>query len=173
MKGIIVKCLEELVIERFGRDRWEEILERAGWNASAIVWSLGDFDDSQVLDLVGALCESLQLSLPQAADAFGDHWVNVYSQKMYPLFYTSHSTAKGFLLAMDDVHVEMTRTMENARPPRFRYEWEDDRTLIIHYLSHRGLLDFVVGLVRGVGTHYREALEVSKLEPNRVRVVFA
>lgn len=173
MKGTIVKCLEELVIDQFGRERWEQILEGAGLSASTIVWPLADFDDSQVLDLVGALCESLHMSLSQAADAFGDYWVNVYSQKMYPLYYANHSTARDFLLAMDDVHVEMTRRMENARPPRFHYEWEDDRTLIIHYQSHRGLLDFVVGLVKGVGKHYGEALKVSKLEPDRVRVVFA
>lgn len=173
MKGTIVKCFEELVIAQFGRDRWEGILKGAGLSASTIVWPLADFDDSQVLEMVGALCKSLRMPLPQAADAFGDYWVNVYSQKMYPLYYANHPTARDFLLAMDGVHVEMTRRMENAKPPRFRYEWEDDRTLIIHYQSHRGLLDFVVGLVKGVGKYYGEDLEVSRLKSDKVRVVFA
>jgi hypothetical protein len=92
---------------------------------------------------------------------------------MYPLYYERNATARDFLLDMDTVHTEMTRSMQNARPPKFEYEWKDDKTLVMHYKSHRGLLDFVVGLVRGVGKRYDEALQVTKIEPDKVQIVFA
>jgi hypothetical protein len=50
MKGIIVLALKEMVIEKFGIDKWKN-------------------------------------ELVKAADAFGDYWVNVYSQKMYRVYY--------------------------------------------------------------------------------------
>jgi hypothetical protein len=173
MKGTIVKCLEELITTQFGKEKWEAILEGAGMSASTVIWPLSDIPDTQVLKLVEAACDNLDISPAEAADAFGDYWVNVYSQKMYPLYYARSQTARDFLLDMDNVHGEMTRRMERARPPRFDYEWEDDRTLIIHYKSDRGLLDFAVGLVKGVGRYYGENLRVSKSEPDQVRVVLA
>jgi hypothetical protein len=124
------------------------------------------------LKIVEAVCKTLNISLAQAADAFGDYWVNVYSQKMYSSYYNKNKTAKGFLSNMDDIYVKMTQTIENARPPRFEYEWKDDKTLIMHYQSHRGLIDFVVGLVKGVGKFYKENLEVKKLGPSKIQVVF-
>ena len=66
----------------------------------------------------------------------------------------------------------MTKTITNAKPPRFKYEWEDDRTLIMNYHSHRGLIDFVVGLVKGVSKFYQEKLNVTKLDSNKIKVVF-
>jgi hypothetical protein len=126
MKGTIVKCLEELVVTQFGQDKWEQALEGAGLDSFTVFWPRADFDDELVLELVGSVCDTLNVSLAQAADAFGDYWVNVYSLKMYPLFYEKHKTARDFLLDMDSVHVQMTNVMENARPARFRYEWQDD-----------------------------------------------
>ena len=173
MKGTIIRCLEDMVIAQFGREKWHQSLQDAGLDESAIFLPMSDIDDAQVLKLVEAVYKNLDISFEQAADAFGDYWVNTYSQKMYPLYYTRHTTAKGFLLDMDSVHVNMTRTMDNARPPRFRYEWQDDRTLIIRYMSHRGLVDFVVGLAKGVGRYYKEDLQVSKMGADKIRIVFA
>ena len=172
MKGTIVRCLEELVVINFGKDKWEKSLEYAGLDKSTPFLPIIDIDDSQVLIIIDAVCKTLNISLAQAADAFGDYWVNVYSQKMYSSYYNKYKTAKDFLLNMDNVHIEVTKTIENARPPRFEYEWIDDKTMIMHYQSQRGLIDFVIGLIKGVGKFYKENLEVTILGPTNVQIVF-
>jgi hypothetical protein len=172
MKGTIVRCLKDLVVTQFGQDKWEKSLKDAGLDTFTMFWPMSDVDDAQVVKLFEAVCQNLNISFVQAADAFGDYWVNVYSQEMYPLYYERHATARDFLLDMDNVHVAMTRSMENARPPRFQYEWKDDKTLIMHYKSHRGLIDFVVGLARGVGKRYEEDIQVTKLGPDKVQIIF-
>ena len=172
MKGTIVKCLEELVLAKVGRETWEQCLQDAGMDPAAIIWPMADIPDAKVLEVVKAVCKHLRISLTDAADAFGDHWINVYAPRTYSVYFNRHTTAKGFLLSMNTVHQEMTRSLANARPPQFQFEWKNDRTLIMQYTSHRGLLDFVVGLARGVGRYYREKLVVTKLEPDRVQIVF-
>jgi len=172
MKGTIVKCLEDLVITRFGKETWDKCLADAGFRSPVLILAIEDVDDASVLSLVRALCTNLRLSMVQAADAFGDHWVNVYSQKMYGQYYANSPNAREFLLSMDAVHLAMTNTIKDARPPRFSYEWEDNRTLIIGYQSHRGLIDFAVGLAKAVGKFYKESLVVTKLGPDRFRVIF-
>ena len=171
MKGTIIKCLEELVVNKFGKDKWEMSAKNAGLDSGKAIFSISDVDDSQTMKIVESVCNTLGISLEQAADAFGDYWVNVYSQKMYSHYYDRDS-AKSFLLNMDNVHVAMTKQMKNARPPRFEYEWKDDKTLVMHYKSHRGLIDFVVGLARGVGNYYKEDLHVTKLGNKEIQIVF-
>lgn len=173
MKGTIVKCLQELVVEKFGKDKWEKSLEDANINKNTIFLPFTDVDDGAVLNVVQAVCKNLGVSLEQVADIFGDYWVNVYSQKLYHHFYTKHKTAKEFLLDMDNLHVTMTQTIKNARPPRFTYEWESDNVLIMHYKSHRGLIDFLVGLAKGVGIYYKENIRVSKIGTDKIRIVFS
>jgi hypothetical protein len=172
MKGVIVLQLKAMVIERFGKDKWEEALAKAGIYKEPIITVISNVDDKIVVDVVNSLCEVLGISLPQLGDAFGDYWVNVYTPKVYASFYANAKTAKDFLLKMDHVHVAMTKNLQDADPPRFEYEWEDNKTLIMKYISKRGLIDFMVGLIKGVGNFYKEDLKVTKLGNDRVKIVF-
>lgn len=172
MKGSIVQCLEELVVTQFGRDTWETVLQEAGVNKTKIFLPFQDVDDALVMRIVNAVCHSLHISLPQAADAFGEYWVMVYSQRMYAQYYAQYSTAKDFLLGMDKVHIAMTRNIPNAQPPRFDYAWKNATTLRMRYKSKRGLIDFVVGLAKSVGTFYREDLQVTKVDDSTIEIRF-
>ena len=73
---------------------------------------------------------------------------------------------------LDSIHVGMTKTMPQATPPRFNYEWKDKDTLIMEYRSQRDLIDFAVALIKGVGRFYNEDLGVQKLGFNRIAVTF-
>jgi hypothetical protein len=172
MKGTIAKCLAEMVTERFGKDRWENILQTSGLSPGFRFMATQDVDDDVVYKVVDSVCSILNLSLPQVADAFGDYWGTVYAPKIYGAFYETAKSAREFLLKMDDVHVTMTRMIPDARPPRFEYEWQDDKTLIMKYKSLRGLIDLVAGLAKGVGKYYKEDLRVTRLGSDRVKIVF-
>ncbi len=171
MKGSIPACLKEMVINKFGEEAWEKSLENAGLSGYVIFVPMEDVPDEDVLKLVNSVCKVLNIPLTQLADAFGDYWVNKYGKEVYSMYYKGNS-AKEFLLNMDDVHQMVTRRIPNAHPPRFDYEWKDDNTLIMTYKSKRKLIDFVVGLVKGVGKYYQENLRVTKLGEDRVQVEF-
>ena len=171
MKGTIVKCVDERVTTRFGRESWEDALEEAGLDRATLILPVADVDDAVVMRIVKSVCKTLDLTLEQAADAFGDYWVNVYSQRMYGDFYKKHKNARDFLLDMNNVHVLMTGAMANAKPPRFTYEWKDGKTLIVGYQSHRGMVAFAVGLIKGVGKFYNQRLSVRALNDKEIEVV--
>jgi len=172
MKGAIINCLEELVFNGFGKDKWEAALEKAGFEKHTFFLSIQDIDDAKVLKLVGAVCSVLDLSLPQAADAFGEYWMCTYAPKNYGIFFSGIKSSRDFLLNMDKVHHVTTATIPNAQPPHFEYSWENDKTLIMKYSSPRNMIDFMVGLIRGVGKHYNENLAISKTGENSVRIAF-
>lgn len=172
MKGVIAVCLANLVQEKFGKDKWHAILEDAGLPKTTFFMPSTNIEDAAVMKVVESTCKVLNLTLQQAADAFGEYWVNDYAPKIYKAYYRGKDNAKDFLLNMDKVHKTVTERIADARPPRFEYEMPDDKTLIMKYMSHRGLIDFLVGLIKGVGTHFNEKLKVTKLSSEKVKVVF-
>lgn len=172
MKGIIVKCLKDMVQENFGTDKWVKILESSDLDPDLAIKAHDDIEDAIVLKVVESTCNVLNVSLSQAADAFGDYWVNVFAPKIYDVYYKGSTTAREFILKMDEVHSRVTKNIENARPPRFEYEWKSDTNLLVTYKSHRGLIDFFVGLAKGVGKYFNENLVVTKLSDNQVEIIF-
>ncbi|MCP4349607.1 MAG: hypothetical protein GY795_29350 [Desulfobacterales bacterium] len=172
MKGIIADCMEKLVIEKKGRNKWEQILEKSGLDKNIYFLPTQDIDDNMVIKVVGSVCTVLGKSLSEVANAFGIYWVNYYAPKIYYSYYGNAKTAKEFLLRMDEVHQQVTRRIANAHPPRFDYEQPDDDTLIMIYKSERNLLDFVIGLVKGVGKYFNEDLKITKIGENKIKIKF-
>ncbi|MCX9013849.1 MAG: heme NO-binding domain-containing protein [Candidatus Methanoperedens sp.] len=172
MKGAIAQCLEDMVKNQFGKDKWETSLENAGMSKTAFFMPVQNIEDKNVMKLIDSVCKTVNISQAQAADAFGDYWVNVYAPKLYKAYFKNATSAKELILNMDGVHDSVTKNIKDATPPRFEYEWKDDKTLIMKYKSQRGLIVFLVGLIKGVGKHYNENIRVTQLGTNKVQIIF-
>ncbi|OGW38761.1 MAG: hypothetical protein A2010_04740 [Nitrospirae bacterium GWD2_57_9] len=171
MKGVIPNCLGQLVVNKFGKDKWEAALKLAGLETTTTFLAFQDVPDEAVLKVVDSVCKVLNITLEQAADAFGEYWVCTYGPGIYKTYYQRAASAKEFLLKMDEVHRITTESIPNAQPPRFEYTWPDNKTLIMKYKSKRNLSVFMVGLVKGVGKYYKESLQVSK-QGDDIKIVF-
>jgi hypothetical protein len=173
MKGVIVIAVKELVVKKFGAHKWKEALKQAGIEKEPLIMSVSDVDDEVVLKVMEGLCKTLNLNFHELSDAFGDFWVNTFALKTLPHYFRGIKTAKDFLLAMDNVHVSATKSIPNNHPPRFTYEWKNEKTLIMIYRSKRGLIDLMPGLVRGVGRYFNERIAVTKLDKDKIQIVFS
>lgn len=172
MKGAIVQCIGDLAKSKFGNDKWEKTLETAGMSKTSFFTPIQNIDDEKVMKIIESLCKVASISPAQAADAFGDYWVNVYAPKLYGSYFKLANNSKELLLKMDDIHDKVTKNIQNAHPPRFEYEWKDNKTLILKYKSNRGLIDILLGLVKGVGRYYKENLIVTKISNDKLQVIF-
>jgi hypothetical protein len=172
VKGTIIKCLQELVENRYGKPEWEEILERAGHTGPSLVTLTSDVEDAAAVRLFRQTGMVLEQSLTQVYDEFGDYWVNDYAPRVYRTIYARYTSPREFIRNMDAVHVMVTQAVVNAKPPRFEFEEVDDRTLIVTYKSARNLVDLFIGLARGVGKRFGAELAIRKLDSRRVQIVF-
>ncbi|MCU4162976.1 heme NO-binding domain-containing protein [Carboxylicivirga caseinilyticus] len=172
MKGVILDCLRNLVSKEFGTSQWQEILVDSGLKPNETILSTIDFDDQVAISLIGSTCKVLNLSIEQAAEAFGDYWMNYYASKIYAAYMVKAKSAKDLLLMLDNIHLKVTKSMPNARPPKFTYDWKDDKTLVMDYISDRNLVDLFIGLAKSVGKFYDEKLTVSKGSGNNVIIKF-
>ena len=176
MKGTITTCLAELVETQFGTDTWAKILDVAEIEARMrpqLKMATADIPDFAVVALIDATAGVLGLTAEQAADAFGEYWCCSYAPATYKAVVARWKNARETILSLDALHVLMTQTVPNARPPRFDYKWLDESTLEVTYRSHRNLLGIYMGLARGVGKLFGEPLKVFALDWDRVRIEFA
>lgn len=161
-----------MIVFKFGQQEWEEIMIASGLQPNKIIMATNDFDDEQVVAMVQNSCKVLNQSLEQVADYFGEFWMTSYAVSVYKPYFGTTATAKEFMIKLNDIHVKVTKYVPNAHPPKFEYEWKDDNMLILTYISQRGLIDFVVGLAKGVGIYFNQKLSVRKISSTRVEILF-
>jgi hypothetical protein len=172
VKGTIIKCLQELVENRFGKPEWERIRTAAGHSGPFLVTLTSDVDEAEAVELFRQTSRILELGQAEVFDQFGDYWVNDYAPRVYRTIYARYKSPREFLRSMDAVHVMVTQAVPNAKPPRFDYEEVDDKTLLVTYKSSRGLIDLFIGLARGVGKRFSVELRITKLSTRQVKIVF-
>ena len=172
MKGVIVNAMRDLVTSNFGKEKWEEILERAGLDRNATFSVIQDVDEKQVMKTFKSLCEVLNLPPQQAADTFGKFWVTNYVPKLYKSYYRGITDARDFLVKLNSIHKQVTQMVSNAQPPRFEYKWRGPNTLVMKYISKRGLIAIFIGALKGVGELFRTDLKVRQISNDEVEIVF-
>src|SRR5687767_8403254 len=107
MKGTVLKCLNELVKEKFGEDRWRDVLADAGLSRDTFYSPLQDIPDEQTYRVIGSTCKVLGLTQTQAFEAFGEYWMSVYGPKVYPHYYEGITSARDFMLNLDRLHIQV------------------------------------------------------------------
>jgi len=172
MKGVIADCLSKLVNSKFGSAKWHEILSMTGMDEQTVFLPSADVDDSSLMKLLSNTCSVLNLSLNDAADAFGMYWMNEYAPVIYSIYFKWFTSAKEFIMGMDSIHDATTKSIPNAHPPRFEFNQKDERTLLVTYKSSRSMIDFYIGLVKGVGHYFKTPLSVEKISSNQVQIRF-
>jgi hypothetical protein len=172
MKGTIVQCVADLVESVAGKEKWREILRKSNLPEDLHITRIADIDDAVIQTVLGNICGVLNLTLPQVIDAFGDYWVNVYAPKYYKAYYYGIRNAKALIMGVDKIHEQVTKIMPNAHPPRFDFEETGGNTLRVHYKSHRKMIDFYIGLIKGVGKFFKAQLTVKKLSEEYVEITF-
>ncbi|MDY6821877.1 MAG: heme NO-binding domain-containing protein [Deferribacterota bacterium] len=170
MKALIINCIRDLVRDKFGANMYKDIAEKVGLEDKNYLNNV-DIDDETFKKLIDELSKSSKLSVKQIFDAFGDYWVNVFSQKYFKSYYRTYKNAKDFLMAMDKIHLNVVNTYGGSTPPRFSFK-ENGNKLIIHYNSKRNLIDLLISLIKGVAKYYNQMINVNKIDNKTIEVEF-
>ena len=163
MYGLVNKAVESLVLSKFGQDTWEIICEKA--NISGIIISMKSYDDQVTYDLVGACVEVLEMSVEDVLHTFGEYWVLDVAVVNYSSLMDAHGMGfVEFVKNLDQMHSRIQMTFDTLNPPSSQCQELDAETIKISYFSERpGLTHFVVGLLSGLGKHFREDVNIEIL----------
>jgi hypothetical protein len=162
MYGLLNQALEDFVRTSHGDVVWKQVRDKAGIHLEMFV-SMDNYPDEVTGKLVTAAAEVLGLDANRILEAFGEHWVLYTAQAGYgPMLSMFGSNLEEFLLNLDNLHSHVGLTFSELRPPSFRVERVDNgQALLLHYRSQRtGLAPMVVGLLKGLGRRFSQAIEI-------------
>ena len=165
MYGIINKSIEELVVEKFGEEKWELIKTRSGIEVDYFI-SNEPYDDKITYLLAGAISEEMNVPLDQVLFLFGEWWILKTSIEKYgSLMKAGGSNLKMFLSNLPQFHNHIMLMYPKLTPPEFKVSGIEENSINIHYFSKReGLKDFVHGLLSGLGKLHETDVDITLLE---------
>jgi hypothetical protein len=158
MKGVVFALIEEVVIERFGFDMWDEVLDRAG--AGGVYTSLADYPDAELGAIVDAIGGITGSSIDEVLVLAGRAGFSVLATHHADLV-EPHGSWRQLLSSLDNlIHPEVRKVYAGAAPLSFVTEEADGGRFLLEYRSARGLCRLAEGLVRGAGAWYSTPVEV-------------
>jgi len=163
MYGLVNKAIEDLICEKFGEDKWDEILADSNIDIDGFI-SMDKYDDSVTYDLVGSVSKILEISPADVLVTFGHFWTTYTAKKGYDdLLSMTGSSVEEFLMNIDDLHTRVTASFPDLVPPKFKTIKIDDNTFDVEYYSEReGLASMVIGLLTGIGDRFDKKVDISQ-----------
>jgi hypothetical protein len=165
MYGLVNKAIEDMVCSQFGEATWKAIKQKAALEMDSFI-SMEGYPDDVTHKLVKAASEILGLSAADIMQAFGEFWVTYTAQEGYgEMLQMSGDNLPEFLENLDNLHARVGVIFPQLQPPSFDCTDQTEAALSLHYHSKReGLAPMVIGLVKGLGTRFDTAVEVTQTQ---------
>lgn len=165
MYGIVNRAIEELIIEKFGLDKWEEVKLKAGFNSEGFM-TLKPYPDQLTFKLVGAASEILNVPADTLLEAFGEYWILYTAEKGYgEMLNLAGDSFPAFLKNLNMLHGRVTNLMPELAPPQFECRNEQENSIELIYRSHRaGMIPMLYGLIKGLAKRFNKEVKITELE---------
>ena len=164
MYGMINNAIEQLITEKFGRQTWEAVRQKANVEQPTFV-SMQPYHDSVTYALVGAASELLQIPVPDLLEKFGEYWILFTANEGYgDLMKLGGDNLPEFLKNLNMLHFRIANVMPQLVPPVFDVQDSTNNSLTLLYKSKReGLSPMVIGLIKGLGIKFQTPCTVTPL----------
>jgi len=162
MKGTVVNIWLNTIERIYGEQTKNAVLTKEGWNPNRIITPLEEIEDEKIFSLMSAYAKESKITPEALWLKLGEN--NIKSFHSWFPSYFEKASAKSFLMLMDKIHTQLTKMIPGAKPPRLIPEEIDDKNVILTYKSRRGLIDYLLGLIIGVGEFFNEKIEASVLD---------
>ncbi|UMZ72935.1 heme NO-binding domain-containing protein [Natranaerofaba carboxydovora] len=161
MKGTVVLVWIESLKGLFGDATITEVLQEMDLEGDQMITPTMDVSEENAVQLVEKVAKKVGKNSAEIFRQMGRN--NIWSFKEFFPSYFDQNSAKEFLCMMDEVHRQLTKMIEGANPPRLIAEELSPNRIKLRYESNRGLFDYLLGLIEGVGDYFEEEVELEEL----------
>ncbi len=160
MIGYIFNTLESVVIEEFGEDVWDELLEQTG--SEGVYHSLGNYSDEEAIKLVVAASEKLGKQPSDILRWFGERAISRFYEK-WPEMFDRFDNLFEYILSLNDIiHPQVKQLYPGAQVPYFKTISQSEDELIVEYTSSRQMCHLAEGLILGSAKRFDTPVEVTQ-----------
>ncbi len=154
IRGILPKIYMEHIMKTYGSDVFNFVSEEMGHPSFLPGQSYPDQVLHQMADLVNKKTGEPQKEFfKKVGSASMDSFKRMYRR------YFKGDNLKELLLAMNEIHRNLTKDNPGLKPPKFEYEDHGD-TLVMTYKSNRDYGDYFVGIINAAADYMGEKVKV-------------
>ena len=162
MKGTVVSTWVKTLRRLYGDELVNKAMKEAGWNNKKLFSPIENVDDDKPKTMVAYIANSKNIEVKKLWRIIGED--NLYSfLNDYPAFF-QHENLYTFLKSLFDIHVVMTKKLAGAKPPLVTIEAISSKEAIFIYTSTRGMFDYLLGMLDGSASYFKEKLEINEIE---------
>ena len=162
MKGTVVNIWLNTIAALYGEDTKDSVLIKENWDPNHIISPLEEIEDNKVFSLMDAFAKNQGTTSDAIWRKLGQNNIESF-YKWFPSYFDK-SSAMGFLVMMDRVHAQLTKMIPGAKPPRLIPEESGEKSMYLIYQSKRGLMQYLMGLIEGVGKHFGETIDAKLID---------
>ncbi len=163
MHGLIFVTWEKYLSERFGSALLNTYRKTIGETAAGAPLASLVYDDATLLAGVGAACQLTSLPADVLLREYGHYFIlNGLTSHLCAYLLTQVHSGRELLLAMRNVHQQMSRTPDGLTPPLFGYEAlpGDLHGFVLTYDSPRKVCSLLMGAIEGAAERYGEQVQI-------------
>ncbi|MDK2917817.1 MAG: hypothetical protein PWQ37_550 [Candidatus Petromonas sp.] len=157
MKGTVVSTWINTLENLYGKEIIDSTVKKVGWEPNRVITPLEDIPDSEPKTIVEEVGKTLNKDPGEIWREIGRRNIETFS-KWFPSYFERFSL-KGFLMMMDDVHLQLTKMIRGAKPPRLIATETGHKEIEILYQSKRGMFDYFLGLLEGSAKFFNEKMD--------------
>jgi predicted hydrocarbon binding protein len=159
--GLILGRLKQFVESQMGDGAWSTLLAEAGIG-DKIYLASSAYPDAEMFALVGAASRKTGLAQPVLLEAFGEYLEPAYLATYGHLVKPGWRALDLIERTEETIHKVVRLRNPGALPPVLRCTRVSPVEVAIDYASERRLCAVARGIIKGVGAHYQERLEVTE-----------
>lgn len=165
MYGLVNKAIKDLVVTKFGEDKWDEICDLSDFVEADFI-SLQSYPDDLTYTLIKNASQVLKSDSSVVLEAFGEYWILYTADEGYnDLMDITGNSFVEFLQNLDMLHYRMANIMPKLEPPKFTVRNLKDSSLELEYRSERqGFVPMLFGLIKGLGKRFSLEVKISVLQ---------
>lgn len=159
MKGIIFNITESFIIDKFGEDAYDAIMNASKLETDQPFVGPGTYPDKDLMEIVVNAAKYTEMSPGEFLKQLGKYSFFKLAER-HPGYVAPHNHPKDFLKTVDGVvHVEVRKLYTETQLPTFTYSEPSPNQLVITYFSKRKMYDFMEGLIEGVAEYFKHPIK--------------
>jgi len=160
MRGMIFTELMELIEEKFGYDKLDDVIDAAGLDNDGAYTSTGSYPFEELVKIVVSLSEQTNIAVPDLLEAYGEYLFPKLIAA-FPKFGEANDILEFVESVEDYIHVQVRKLYPDAELPTFEVISFNSDELKFNYVSSKNIPQLAKGLIKGAATHFQQAVDVS------------
>jgi hypothetical protein len=171
MRGMIFTELFELIEEKFGYDRLDDVIDASGLENEGSYTATGNYSFDELVRIVVSLSEQTGIPVPALLEVYGEYLFPKLLKVLPSL--SKEADILEFVESVENhIHVQVRKLYPDAELPTFEVLSSSPDKLEFYYVSTKKIPQLAKGLIIGASKYFNQTVDVSFTQADDEKYLF-